>query len=66
MALEFNTIGVKIGYVVETTAGSRPTSGITNIPDIKEIPAIESTPSQLEVTNLVDTHRRYVGGNKPR
>lgn len=62
MALEFNTIGIKIGYCVETTKGSRPTSGYTNIPDIKEIPAIESTPSQLEVTNLIDTHRRYIPG----
>ena len=62
MALEFSTIGVKIGWASEVTAGSRPTSGYTNIPDIKEIPAIESTPSQLEVTNLVDTHRRYIPG----
>ena len=62
MALEMNTIGIKLGYCVETTAGSRPTSGYTNIPDIKDIPAIESTPSQLEVTNLVDTHRRYIPG----
>jgi len=52
MALEFNTIGVKIGYCVETTAGSRPTSGYVNIPDIKTIPGIELNPSKLEVTNL--------------
>ena len=62
MALELNTIGVKIKYCVEARAGTRPASGYTNIPDIKEIPAIESTPSQLEVTNLVDTHRRYIPG----
>lgn len=62
MALEFNTIGVKIGYVVETTAGSRPTSGITNIPDIKTIPGIELNPSKLEVTNLVDKYKRYIAG----
>ena len=62
MALEFNTIGVKLGYCVETTAGSRPTTGYTNIPDIKNIPAIELTPSNLEVTNLVDKYRRYITG----
>lgn len=62
MALEFNTIGVKIGYVVETTAGSRPTSGITNIPDIKTIPGIELNPSKLEVTNLVDKYKRFISG----
>lgn len=62
MALEFSTIGVKIGYAVEASAGSRPTSGITNIPDIKTIPGIELTPSKLDVTNLVDKFRRFVNG----
>ena len=54
MALEFNTIGVKVNYCVETTAGTRPTSGYTNIPDIKSIPDINLTPSNIDVTNLVD------------
>lgn len=62
MALEFNTIGVKLGYKTETSAGTRPTSGYTNIPDIKSIPAIELTPSKLDVTNLVDHYRRYING----
>lgn len=62
MALEFNTIGVKLGYCVEATAGSRPTSGYTNIPDIKTVPSIELNPSKLEVTNLVDKYRRYIAG----
>ena len=62
MALEFNTIGVKIGYVVETSAGTRPTSGLTNIPDIKSIPAMQLTPSKLEVTNLVDKYKRFITG----
>ena len=62
MALEFNTIGVKIGYVCETTAGSRPAAGYTNIPDIKTIPGMELTPSKLEVTNLVDKYKRFITG----
>ena len=62
MALEFNTIGVKLKYCVETTAGSRPTSGYTNIPDIKNIPAIDMNPSKLEVTNLIDRYRRFITG----
>ena len=61
MALEFNTIGVKLGYCVGTGT-SRPTSSYINIPDLKNIPAIELTPSKLEVTNLVDKYRRYVNG----
>ena len=62
MALEFNTIGVKIGFVVETSKGTRPTSGVTNIPDIKSIPGIDLNPSKLQVTNLMDKYHRYITG----
>ena len=62
MALEFNTIGVKIGYAVEASAGTRPTTGYVNIPDIKSIPGVELNPSKLEVTNLVDKYKRYITG----
>ena len=62
MALEFNTIGVKLGYAIEATAGSRPESGYTNIPDLKTIPGAELTPSKLEVTNLTDKYRRFITG----
>ena len=61
MALEFNTIGVKLGYAVASNA-SRPTTGYVNIPDIKSIPAIELTPSKLDVTNLIDRYRRFING----
>ena len=62
MALEFNTIGVKLGYAVEASAGTRPTTGYTNIPDIKNLPAIDLNPSKLEVTNLVNRYKRYIAG----
>ena len=64
MALEFNTIGVKLKYAVETSAGTRPESGYTQIPDIKSTPAIDINPNKLEVTNLEDQYRRYVDGVK--
>lgn len=64
MALEFNTIGIKLKYAIETSAGSRPTSGYAEIPDIKEIPEINMTPSNLDVTNLVDQYKRYIPGVK--
>ena len=64
MALEFNTIGVKLNWVVETTAGSRPTSGVRNIPDIKNIPGFDLTPNQLPVTNLSDETERFIPGVK--
>ena len=64
MALEFNTIGVKLKYAVETSAGSRPTSSYVQIPDIKSTPSIDINPNKLEVTNLEDNYRRYIDGVK--
>lgn len=64
MALEMNSIGIRLKWAVEATAGTRPTSGYTEIPDIKEIPEFLRTPSELDCTNLVDTDRRYVPGVK--
>ena len=64
MALEFNTIGVKVKYCVETSAGSRPAAGYTQIPDIKGTPAIDINPNKLQVTNLEDEYHRYIDGVK--
>lgn len=64
MALEFNTIGIRLKYAVEASAGTRPTSSYTEIPDIKAIPEIAMTPSNLDVTNLVDPYKRYIPGVK--
>ena len=64
MALEFNSIGIKLKYAVESSAGTRPSVSYTEIPDIKQIPEFLRTPSQLDVTNLVDTDKRYIPGVK--
>ena len=57
MALELNTIGITLGWAVETTAGTRPTS-FTNIANITSIGEISADPDTLEVTNLSDTWKR--------
>jgi hypothetical protein len=54
MALEISTAGVALKYAVETTAGTRPTTGYTAIPNIKETPDFNPEPSTLEVTDLSD------------
>ena len=64
MALEFNTIGVKLGYATEASAGSMPASGYVQIPDIKNTPAIDINPNKIEVTNLEDEYRRYIDSVK--
>ena len=65
MALELSTAGITVKYAVETTAGTRPTSGYTPIPNITELPELDSEPESLEVTDLSDTTwRRYIPGLK--
>lgn len=62
MANELSTIGIRLKYAVETTAGTKPTTFATEIPDIISIGEIALTPDKLEVTNLVDTVKRYIDG----
>jgi hypothetical protein len=63
MALELSTAGVSLQYAVETTAGTRPTTGYTAIPNIKSIPDLNPEPESLEVTDLSDTEwKRYISG----
>ena len=64
MALEFNTIGVKLKYATETSAGTRPTTSYVQIPDIKSTPAIDINPNKVEVTNLEDEYRRFIDSVK--
>ena len=63
MALEFSSAGVKLKYKVESTKGSRPTSGYTAIPDIKSSPDFNAEPSQLDVTTFDDlVWKRSIAG----
>lgn len=63
MALEFSSAGIQIRYAVETTAGSRPTTGYKVIPSIKSSPDFNAEPSQLDVTDFSDTvWKRSIAG----
>jgi hypothetical protein len=65
MANELSTAGVSVQYCIETTAGTKPTTGFTVIPNIKSIPDLNPEPSSLEVTDLSDTEwKRYIPGLK--
>lgn len=62
MALELSTAGVLLKYCV-ATGDTRPTTGYTQIPNIKSIPDFNPEPESLEVTDLSDTEwRRYIPG----
>lgn len=65
MANELSTAGVLVKYCVESSAGTRPTSGYTKIPNIKSTPDLNPEPSSLDVTDLEDEEwKRFIPGLK--
>lgn len=65
MGIALSTAGVTVGYAVEATKGTRPTTGFINIPDIKEVPEMNPEPETLESTTLAETeYKTYIEGLK--
>ena len=65
MGIAISTAGVTFGYAVESTAKTRPTTGYTVIPDVKEIPEMNPEPETLETTTLAETEfKTYIEGLK--
>lgn len=65
MAVELSTAGITVKYAMESTAGTRPTTGYTQIPGVKSIPDMNPEPAQLDVTPLDETvQHRYIPGLK--
>ena len=65
MGIALSTAGVTFGYAVETSAGTRPTSGYKLIPDVKEVPEMNPEPETLETTVLSETeYKTYIEGLK--
>ena len=65
MGIALSTAGVTVGYAVEATAGTRPTTGYKLIPDIKEVPEMNPEPETLESTVLSETeYKTYIEGLK--
>ena len=63
MANELSTLGITVHYAVESTAGTRPTTGYTKVAHIKATPDFAVPPEGIEVTDLEETDiRRYVPG----
>ena len=55
MGIALSTIGVKVSYAVETTKGTRPTTGFKHIPDLKSIPSINPAPNTADATTFDNT-----------
>lgn len=63
MANALSTAGMLVKYCVESTAGTRPTTGYTTIPGCKTIPEIFNDPNTLQSTPLSATkNHTYIPG----
>ena len=65
MSQRFSTAGMKVYFAVETSAGSRPSTGLVKIPEIKSIPSFNPSPETIQSTTLEETeYHTYVEGLK--
>ena len=65
VAKRFSTAGMKLLWAAETTAGTRPTKGYVEIPEIKEMPALNVQPNTIDATPLSEEeYVLYVEGLK--
>ena len=65
MAINLSTAGIRLYYAEETTAGTQPTSGFTELPGVKSTPDLNPAPDTLETTTLNETeYKTYIDGLK--
>ena len=64
MALEITTVGAKVVYAWESTSGTRPTTGYTELPDVNEAPEFDLSLETIDASNITDTITRYVPGRQ--
>lgn len=65
MAIELSTAGILVKWAVETTAGTRPTTGYAELVGVKSISEFNPEPNQIDVTPLAEpTWHRYIPGLK--
>lgn len=59
-----STVGAKVAYAVETTAGTRPTTGYVVIDGLIEAPDVDLSTDTLDASTLADTITRYIPGRQ--
>ena len=65
MAIELSTAGILVKWAVETTAGTRPVAGYTELVGVKSISEFNPEPNQIDVTPLAELEwHRYIPGLK--
>lgn len=64
MALEIVTVGAKVVTAWESTAGTRPTTGFTELPDVNQAPEFDLSIDTIDVSNITDYITRYKKGRQ--
>ena len=65
MSQRVSTAGMLLLYAVETTAGTRPTTGYKAVPEVKSMPSFNPAPATIDSTTLEETEfMTYVQGLK--
>jgi hypothetical protein len=64
-AINLSTLGVRVAWGVEQTAGTMPTTSLQYLPSITSTPELNPTPDTIDVTDLSQTeYKQYVQGLK--
>lgn len=58
VSVRLTTLGMLLCYAVETTAGTRPTTGYTIIPEVKSTPDFDTEPETIDSTTLFEDEYR--------
>lgn len=65
MALEITTVGAKVVYCTEATAGTFPASGTWNVlEDVNEAPSFDLSIETIDASNITDKITRYALGRQ--
>lgn len=62
--VEIATVGAKVLYCVESVAGTRPTTGYTELVGVSAAPGFEMTPETIDVSDISDYITQYVPGRQ--
>lgn len=65
MSQRLSTAGMLLAYCIEDTAGTKPTTGYTVVPEVKSMPSLNNAPNSIDVTPLSETESmQYIAGLK--
>lgn len=63
--INLSTLGIQLGYAVETTSGTKPASGYVELEGVKSTPSLNPSPETIETTTLNEReYKTYVDGLK--